>query len=142
MKTTPTTEDGPTMTTIDFIDAIRRRFDCSDYRAAQMLGITRSTVSSYRRGKSMMSEEAAIRAAELLDLDPAYVLAEVAAERTPVAAARAVWHQAATRLAKMSGTTLFIGLIAIGSFGVNSNAYAAQAHAVSHPYSASECILC
>lgn len=121
------------MTTIDFLDAIRRRYDCSDYRAAKMLGIGRGTASSYRCGRSMMSEAVAIRAAELLDLDPAYVLAEIAAERTPVAEARAVWHKAAQRLAKMSAAALIAIAIGIGSFAANSKAYALQAHGLSHP---------
>lgn len=114
------------MKTVDFLDAIRRRYDCSDYKAAQLLGIGRGTASSYRRGRTAFSDAIAIRAAELLDLDPGYVLAAIAAERTPVDSARIAWEKAARRLAKLSATALFIVAATIGSFGVNSGSYAAS----------------
>ena len=73
---------------IDFIDEIARRYPnddgspASDYRIAKLLGITRASVSRFRTGKGSFCDETAIRAAELLGIEPLKVIAAANAERS------------------------------------------------------------
>jgi len=85
------------MKTVDYLDAIRRKYNCSDYRAAQLLEVTKQTVSHYRKGGSF-SEGAAIKAAQLLELDPAEVLIATQAERIKHREARQILEKLAKGL--------------------------------------------
>jgi len=59
----------------NLIDAIRANNDgCSDYRAAKLLGVSRQLVSSMRSGSRKMTEDVAIKAAELANEDPKIAL--------------------------------------------------------------------
>lgn len=79
-------------TTIDFLDAVKVRYDLpSDYAAAKVLGITRSGVSSYRNGKSFLDDSMAIRVAELLEIDARFVTACVHQERAKSEGEKALW---------------------------------------------------
>lgn len=89
------------MRTADFLDALRIRFQVpSDYALAPMLGVTRQQVSKYRLGKDSLSDEAAIYVAELLEIDPAFVLASCHAERAKADGQRAAWERIAARFAQ------------------------------------------
>jgi hypothetical protein len=63
---------------------------------AKLLGLTRSAMSTHRTGKvKSFGEETALRIAELLDLNPAYVLACLAAERAKRPDVAKVWKKVA-----------------------------------------------
>ncbi|HZX30764.1 MAG TPA: DUF3693 domain-containing protein [Rhodocyclaceae bacterium] len=86
-------------TTVEFLDEISSRSDgISDYAIAKQLGITRQSVSNYRTGKSHFDETTAYKAAKLLDLEPAYVLACSQAERAKTPEIQAVWKSVAERI--------------------------------------------
>lgn len=71
-----------TPTTIELLDAMREALGgVSDYRVAIELGVTRATVSSWRNGKTHISEELTRKVAEILKLPPGYVLCAAAVER-------------------------------------------------------------
>lgn len=83
-------------TTTEFLDLVKARHGLSsDYALADKLGLTRSMVSAYRNGKRMLGDESAMRVAELLELDPGFVLACVEAERSHSPAIRAAWENLA-----------------------------------------------
>jgi len=63
----------------------------SDYAISKALGRTPTTVYNYRAGRSQMDEGAAVRAAELAELPPAAVLAELQAERSTSPEAKTHW---------------------------------------------------
>jgi hypothetical protein len=87
------------MKTIEYLDAVRARLNlASDYRLAKVLGIRVQTVSNYRHGRTAMADDVAVRVAELLQLDPARVLADMAAERSSSEAVRAIWSRVAATL--------------------------------------------
>lgn len=70
------------LTTLDLLDEIEKTHGgCTDYRAAQLLQVTRATLSQWRRRGTVMDDETAIKAADLLDLNPEYVVACIHAER-------------------------------------------------------------
>lgn len=61
----------------------------SDYKAAQVLGITRGGMSQIRNGGShTLNEETALKVAQVLSINPAGILLDQAAERIKDTAAR------------------------------------------------------
>lgn len=100
-------------TTNDFLDSVKEKHRLgSDYALAGCLGITRSMVSAYRTGKRMLGDGTAVRVAELLEVDPGYVLASIEAERTHNAAARKAWENLA-ELVKRHGVAAGLLLLAV-----------------------------
>ena len=88
------------MTTTEYLDALRARLALSsDYQLAASLHVTRAAVSRYRTGAAYFDEDIALRVARLLAIDPARVLADVAAERARTPEARTVWRRIANSLA-------------------------------------------
>ncbi|MBN3734656.1 helix-turn-helix domain-containing protein [Burkholderia sp. Tr-20390] len=116
-------------TTVQYLDALKKRLDLpSDYAAAQALGVTRAAVSRYRNGLSVFDESTAIRAAELLDLDPLEVIAACKAESAPDARVRRVWENA---WGKATGATITVAIavVTVGLVGAPSPASSAPIHA-------------
>ena len=87
------------MKTLEFIDALKRQHSItSDYAAAQLLGLTRSQLSRYRNGKDYPSDDMAMKIADLMGLDPGYVVACIHAERAATEPTRQLWAGIAKRL--------------------------------------------
>jgi len=64
----------------------------TDYALAKRLEIGQSRISGYRSGRvSGMDDDLAIRVAEMAEVSPAVVLAELAAERSKSPKVRAAW---------------------------------------------------
>ena len=88
-------------TTIGFIDAIKTEYGLSsDGAVARALGVTRQTLSKYRRGHDCLGDEPAINVAELLGLSKGYVLASVYAERATLPPVKQAWKDLANTVAK------------------------------------------
>jgi plasmid maintenance system antidote protein VapI len=97
--------------TIDFLDRLKAANDgCSDYRVAQILGLKTQAISSWRKGRSTIGDETAIKVAELLGEHPAYVMACAHAERGETTKAHKVWAQVAAQYAAMF-VFVFIGFL-------------------------------
>jgi len=104
-------------TTKDFIERLRASNDgCSDYRIAKLLGTDQSAVIRYTRGGKSMDDKYAIRMSELLNLDPAYVLACMQAERSASVEAAKVWERIAGQFAACLVATLFVNVLFTGYF--------------------------
>lgn len=83
-------------TTVEFLDAVRvKRGLTSDNQLAIFLGCTRQAISGYRYKRTFLDDEIAMRVADTLDIDPAFVLACVHAERERNLEVRAVWERIA-----------------------------------------------
>ncbi|MBD1410261.1 DUF3693 domain-containing protein [Burkholderia contaminans] len=79
-------------TTAQWLDALKERLGLpSDYAVAKALGVTRGAVSHYRTGRSAFDDVTAVRAAELLGMDPAVMLASVQYERAKNEDVREAW---------------------------------------------------
>ena len=73
---------GSMQTTVQLLDAVKAaKGISSDYALAPVLGMTRGAVSNYRQGTRVMDDVAAMKVADALGVDPAYVVACVHAER-------------------------------------------------------------
>lgn len=109
-------------TSKDFVREIRARYGkkgiLSDYALAKLLGVTSSTMSLHKSGGvKSFGDETGERIAELLDLDPAYVLACLAAERAKRPDVRATWQRVAAHFeqvkqaARVAMLLLVVGLL-------------------------------
>lgn len=90
--------------TVDYLDRMCERHRCTDYAVAKMLGMTYQAVRNWRAGTSVMSEDAALKVAKLLDLPPQEVVFAVKAEAAATPEVRAFWTTAKESVA---ATTLF-----------------------------------
>jgi predicted transcriptional regulator len=80
------------MNTLEFLEAVKeKRGITSDYALAKVLGITQAGVSSYRTGKSGLSDDVALTVAEILQLHPMQVIASANAERAKTPEQKARW---------------------------------------------------
>jgi len=87
------------MRTVEYLDAVRAHLGLtSDYQLAKVLKVRGSAVVNWRKGRSNLADDVAVRVAELLQLDPARVLADMAAERSSSEAVRAIWSRVAATL--------------------------------------------
>lgn len=97
-------------TTIELLTTVKSRYHLqSDGRLAALLGHTRQSISLLMAGKNYLGDEAALKVADLLEMDPAYVIACMHAEREKNQEVRKVWEQIAGRMAVAVSILLFIG---------------------------------
>ena len=121
-------------TTVEFLDAISaQEGDCSDYRLAKLLGLKQQQVSNYRNKGGTFSDGTAIRAAELLKIDPAYILLCMHQERAKEPEEKAVW---ASMLERLGGLAASFALVFFCATPTPSHAGIGSIHASS---SASYC---
>lgn len=80
------------MNTLEYLQAVKKKLGIeSDYALAQRLGITRSAVSNFQRGKGIFGDDIALSVAQILDLNPLIVIAQANAERAATPEMRARW---------------------------------------------------
>lgn len=80
----------------------------TDYRVAQLLDTQPTTVTNWAKGRNVISDEYAIRAARLANLDPAYVLVSIAAERAAGEAKGILERLAAALVCMLVGLFVFL----------------------------------
>lgn len=100
------------MRTTDLLDQVKVRHGLtSDYQLAKHMRWTCQAVSDYRNRGRTLGEAAALQVAEQLGVDPGYVLAVTAAERSQSVAVRDAWKRVAERLggAVAAGLLLWLG---------------------------------
>lgn len=87
--------------TAAMLDALRTRAG-SDGKAAALLGVSQVTYSRWRSANTpdLPSDDNAHKIAELLKLDPAFVLAVVNGDRAKTKETRATWHRVAQAFGK------------------------------------------
>lgn len=91
---------GVHMHTTDYLlDEVKRRHGLpSDYKLGIVLGLSKNAVGQYRKGVSRPDDNVACRIAELLEMDAAYVVACMHAERSKEPELKTLWLSMAKRL--------------------------------------------
>jgi transcriptional regulator with XRE-family HTH domain len=80
------------LNTIEYLQAVKTRLEItSDYALAKALGITQSTISGYRAGRSRIDDDVALTIADILRIHPLQVIAAANAERAKTPEQRARW---------------------------------------------------
>lgn len=91
------------MNTSEYLAALRVKVGArSDYALIPTLGVTRQTLTNYRQGRTAFDDRVALHVAGLLEIDPARVLADMAAERATSPEVRAIWQRVASSMCVMS----------------------------------------
>lgn len=118
------------MNTSELLDAVKDRLDLpSDYALAKYLGISHQRVYKLRSSNGHLGDEAALKVAEALDLDPGRFLVEVHAARTKCPAARKALEQVADKV----GMAVIAALVGLSGVGQAPPAGAAQEVTVTSP---------
>jgi len=80
------------MNTLEYLDAVKAKLGIeSDYALAASLGVTRSAVSTFMRGKGIFGDDVALTVAEILQINPLEVIAAANAERAKTPEQKARW---------------------------------------------------
>ena len=99
-------------TTIQWLDAAKAKHSLSDYALAPKLGIGKGQMSRYRNGYDFLSDDVAIKLADLLGMEsPAEIVASAHAERAKSDDVKAFWSAWAERLGGVAAGFL----IAVGA---------------------------
>lgn len=101
-------------TTADFIEALKAKHSLkSNYAVAKFLGQTDTAVARWSHGKGSFSDETAMQFADLLEIDPAYVVACMHAERAKREEEKKLWERIATL---SSGVAAVLAVVAVLPF--------------------------
>jgi len=104
-------------TTTELLDQVKAKHGLpSDGKLSALLGLTRAQVSRYRNKGDAFGEDVALKVADLLDLDPGYVLACAAFERAKSEGARSAWRHVADvskRFGAAAALLLLVGVPAL-----------------------------
>lgn len=93
--------------TCDFLDELRTKLSLkSDGQLADYLGIHRQHMSRYRTMAHAFDDSMALRVAELLESDPAYILCCMHHQRSKLPAIKAVWQRVADITLPASGAII------------------------------------
>lgn len=86
-------------TTSSLVEMIKKaNGNCTPYRVAQILGVSKHSAYNWLNGSNYMSDETAVKAAKELKLDESYVVACIAAERHKDDESYPVWQTICHRL--------------------------------------------
>jgi len=120
----------------DFLDQLKRvKKIPTDYALADHFGIQQATISSWRKGRTLPDEVWCVRLAKEIGLEPGYVLACVAAERSERAKRPEVaetWRHMAEKMGVLSIAIAIYFALPLLDYTQTSSAVAATEH----------CILC
>lgn len=95
-------------TTNGLLDQVKERHGLpSDYKLGMVLGLSKNAVGQYRKGVSRPDDAVAIRIANLLDLEPAYVVACMHAERAKQPELKSLWITMASRFQRSGAVACF-----------------------------------
>jgi hypothetical protein len=109
-----------TMTTLELLNLLSARHDgASDYRVAKLLGAKQQLTSQWRNG-TVMSDNWAIKVADLLKMPRAYVIACVNAERLKDADrfgdTGRVWRQIADAFRDRAAVVFLVAALGLAAF--------------------------
>lgn len=94
------------MKSIEWIDKVEKHLGgISDYKVAQVLGMSKSAISKHRTGGAVtLDDDACLAVAEALDINPAVVFLDQYEERAKNPKIRKMWAQVARTAKKAAGS--------------------------------------
>ena len=127
------------MKTIDYCRALKKKLAItSDYQLAKQLGLQRQTVSHYVNGHRAFDQPIALRVAEILEISPEKVIADMELERASSPELQEVWKRIAKKVAFVGGAAIGTALLFnLQPGGADSGQLALFAAVLPNP-----CVLC
>jgi hypothetical protein len=106
------------MTTVEILEALRTHLgNVTDYRVGKLIGVPQQTVSQWRHGQ-VMSDNWAVKCADILKVPRAYLLACVNAERAKDQSdTSGVWRQIADAFRDKVALWLVVASLGLMGFG-------------------------
>jgi len=93
--------------TSKLLDDLKKKLEVSsDYALAKRLGISVQRISNYRTGRNHFDDLMAYRVAQLLDLDPAELVAQINLERAKRPEEKAAWREILKQLGDAAAVVL------------------------------------
>lgn len=87
------------LNTAAIVDLLREKTETrTDYAVAKLIGCRPQAVCNWKSSRHIMGDDIGLKAAQLLDLPPDYVIASLHAERTKGTDLFAVWSSMAEQL--------------------------------------------
>lgn len=112
--------------TCEYIAKIKKHCGVkSDYAVAHLLGVGRSSMSHYKKGVSMFDDYTAAKAAELLNIDPLTVIADINADRAKRDGERKFWQNIAKRAPNIAAGVAGLSLCLIVGVSAPTSSQAA-----------------
>lgn len=113
----------------------------SDYRLAKVLGISHTTITHWRNGRSTPSDEAVISICALMQKDPAQAIAQLHAERAKTDIARQFWQNTADKLSSALAPVISAVFVAILLVALSPTPAQAATGTTVNSYSTGLCIM-
>ncbi len=105
------------MKSSEYLDTIRERLSLpSDYAVAKLLHVSQSRISNYRNDRTDFGPDIIPRIAELLDMDAAVIVADIAAARAKTTFERDAFSRLAA-LARAATVAASVTVITVASAG-------------------------
>lgn len=118
-------------TTADFLDALRVKLNLpSDGQLADYLGMHRQHISRYRTLGHTFDDSMSMRVADLLETDPAFVVACMHAQRAKNSEEKKLWERIATSMAGVAAALVVIAVLPFIALPSNDAGIIAQPHAL------------
>ena len=86
-------------TTLELLEAVRAKRKATYYGLQAILGVSKQTITRYRKRRGFFDDDVAITVADELGLPHAHVLAIIAAERAKSEQVKKAWQRAAAATA-------------------------------------------
>jgi Phage related protein len=103
--------------TADFLDALRVKLNLpSDGQLADYLGMHRQHVSRYRTLAGTFDDAMSMKVAGLLDVDPAYVVASMHAQRAKRSEEKKLWERIATLTSGIAAALVIVSIVPVALF--------------------------
>lgn len=81
---------------VEYLEKLKATFGgASDYKAAQLLDVSTTTIRKWRTGRSSMGVKAAVICADLLEINPQKIVSEIQEENATSAEEKNFWHSLA-----------------------------------------------
>ncbi len=112
----------------NYLDALKAKTGAtSDYKLAQILGVTRAQISKYRNGYDAFSDEMCLKVAKILEVDPYLMLASSHAERAKNKDEKSAWTALFERLGGMAAS-IALGIMLNSPIEAQANGNAVYSH--------------
>ena len=93
-------------TTLELLEAVRAKRKATYYGLQAILGVSKQTITRYRKRRGFFDDDVAITVADELGLPHAHVLAIIAAERAKSEQVKKAWQRAAAATATVLAALL------------------------------------
>lgn len=99
-------------TTVDFLNDVKAKYGItSNYALAKLMGQTDTAVARWMHGKNTLSDETAVKVAELLEIEPAFIMACIAAERSKNPQVKKAWTWTANHLGGLAAALALVAVL-------------------------------